>query len=94
MNVHYSHSANFAQDELGQMALEVTLEPGDLLYFPRGFTHQVIILGCTPPPSPTCMYMYMYKITNLYSTNSNIQMALMNGVQQHSPRTVFVVFVY
>ena len=35
------HLGNFAQDELGQLVLDVVLEPGDLLYFPRGFTHQV-----------------------------------------------------
>ena len=35
-------AANFTEEELGQQLLDVVLEPGDLLYFPRGFTHQVI----------------------------------------------------
>ncbi|XP_055606412.1 bifunctional lysine-specific demethylase and histidyl-hydroxylase NO66-like isoform X2 [Uranotaenia lowii] len=33
-------SPNFEQSEIGNPILEVTLEPGDLLYFPRGIIHQ------------------------------------------------------
>lgn len=33
-------SANFSQDEIGEPLLSVKLEPGDMLYFPRGFIHQ------------------------------------------------------
>jgi len=33
-------SPNFSQEEIGQPFLDVTLEPGDLLYFPRGWIHQ------------------------------------------------------
>ncbi|XP_055638168.1 bifunctional lysine-specific demethylase and histidyl-hydroxylase NO66 [Toxorhynchites rutilus septentrionalis] len=33
-------SPNFNQEEIGLPILEVTLEPGDLLYFPRGIIHQ------------------------------------------------------
>ncbi|KAL9696529.1 hypothetical protein quinque_016108 [Culex quinquefasciatus] len=33
-------SPNFTQEEIGVPILEVTLEPGDLLYFPRGIIHQ------------------------------------------------------
>lgn len=33
-------SPNFTQEEIGSPILEVTLEPGDLLYLPRGFIHQ------------------------------------------------------
>ncbi|ETV71122.1 hypothetical protein H257_13520 [Aphanomyces astaci] len=33
-------SRNFAQDEIGKPVLDITLEQGDLLYFPRGFVHQ------------------------------------------------------
>eukprot|EP01113_Clastostelium_recurvatum_P045277 TRINITY_DN7762_c0_g1_i1.p1 TRINITY_DN7762_c0_g1~~TRINITY_DN7762_c0_g1_i1.p1 ORF type:complete len:503 (-),score=165.32 TRINITY_DN7762_c0_g1_i1:21-1529(-) len=33
-------SGNFAQGEIGKPILEVTLEEGDLLYFPRGVIHQ------------------------------------------------------
>lgn len=33
-------SGNFSQDEIGKPILDVTLEPGDMLYFPRGFIHQ------------------------------------------------------
>ncbi|NXD22640.1 RIOX1 oxygenase, partial [Spelaeornis formosus] len=33
-------SANLTQAELGEPVLETVLEPGDLLYFPRGFIHQ------------------------------------------------------
>ena len=32
---------NFQQSELGELILDVILEPGDLLYFPRGTVHQV-----------------------------------------------------
>lgn len=35
-------SHNFSQDEIGKPILEVTLEAGDLLYFPRGFIHQAV----------------------------------------------------
>lgn len=35
-------SQNFTQDEIGKPILEVTLEAGDLLYFPRGFIHQAV----------------------------------------------------
>ncbi|XP_055293368.1 ribosomal oxygenase 1 [Moschus berezovskii] len=33
-------SPNFTQDDLGEPVLQTVLEPGDLLYFPRGFIHQ------------------------------------------------------
>ncbi|XP_019557368.2 bifunctional lysine-specific demethylase and histidyl-hydroxylase NO66 [Aedes albopictus] len=33
-------SPNFTQEEIGNPILEVVLEPGDLLYFPRGIIHQ------------------------------------------------------
>uniref|UniRef100_A0A673GA00 Bifunctional lysine-specific demethylase and histidyl-hydroxylase n=1 Tax=Sinocyclocheilus rhinocerous TaxID=307959 RepID=A0A673GA00_9TELE len=33
-------SSNFSQDEIGQPIMDVVLEAGDLLYFPRGFIHQ------------------------------------------------------
>lgn len=33
-------SPNFKQDEIGAPILDVTLHPGDLLYFPRGIIHQ------------------------------------------------------
>lgn len=33
-------SKNFSQDEIGKPILDVKLEPGDMLYFPRGFIHQ------------------------------------------------------
>lgn len=33
-------SGNFSQDEIGQPVLDVKLNPGDLLYFPRGYIHQ------------------------------------------------------
>lgn len=35
-------SKNFTDDEIGEPVLEVTLEAGDMLYFPRGFIHQGI----------------------------------------------------
>lgn len=38
-------SKNFAPDEIGEPFLDVLLEPGDLLYFPRGVIHQ----ACTVP---------------------------------------------
>lgn len=33
-------SENFNQDDIGEPAITVTLKPGDLLYFPRGWIHQ------------------------------------------------------
>ncbi|KAG9283122.1 ribosomal oxygenase 1 [Astyanax mexicanus] len=33
-------SPNFSQNEIGKPILDVVLEAGDLLYFPRGFIHQ------------------------------------------------------
>lgn len=33
-------SENFSQDEIGEPIMEVILEAGDMLYFPRGFIHQ------------------------------------------------------
>jgi lysine-specific demethylase/histidyl-hydroxylase NO66 len=33
-------SANLTDDVIGKSVLDVTLEPGDMLYFPRGFIHQ------------------------------------------------------
>lgn len=33
-------SRNFEQSEIGSPILDVILEPGDLLYFPRGYIHQ------------------------------------------------------
>lgn len=37
-------SKNFDQDEIGEPFLEVTLEAGDLLYFPRGYIHQGVTI--------------------------------------------------
>lgn len=38
-------SPNFSQDDLGEPVLQAVLEPGDLLYFPRGFIHQAECQG-------------------------------------------------
>jgi lysine-specific demethylase/histidyl-hydroxylase NO66 len=35
-------SENFQQDEIGEPILDVVVEAGDLLYFPRGFIHQAL----------------------------------------------------
>jgi lysine-specific demethylase/histidyl-hydroxylase NO66 len=35
-------SRNFSQEEVGGTIMEVVLEPGDLLYFPRGTIHQAM----------------------------------------------------
>lgn len=51
MSLAFFYSANFGQDELGELAVDIVLEPGDLLYFPRGFTHQVMINKATAPSS-------------------------------------------
>lgn len=32
---------NLNEDDIGDPILDVVLEPGDLLYFPRGTIHQV-----------------------------------------------------
>lgn len=37
-------SKNYDQDEIGKPILEVTLEAGDMLYFPRGFIHQGVTI--------------------------------------------------
>jgi len=38
-------SPNFQQEEIGDAVLDVVLESGDLLYFPRGFIHQAEALA-------------------------------------------------
>lgn len=40
-------SKNFNENEIGSPVLETVLEPGDLLYFPRGFIHQANAIGDT-----------------------------------------------
>jgi len=35
-------SRNFQQEEVGDTIMEIVLEPGDLLYFPRGTIHQAM----------------------------------------------------
>lgn len=35
-------SGNFTQDEIGKPLFSVSLEPGDLLYMPRGVIHQAV----------------------------------------------------
>ena len=35
-------SPNFEQSDLGPCILDTVLEPGDLLYFPRGVIHQAV----------------------------------------------------
>ncbi|XP_049872454.1 ribosomal oxygenase 1 [Pectinophora gossypiella] len=37
-------SKNFDQEEIGEPILEVTLEAGDMLYFPRGYIHQGVTI--------------------------------------------------
>lgn len=37
-------SKNFNQDEIGEPVLQVTLEAGDMLYFPRGYIHQGVTI--------------------------------------------------
>ena len=34
------YSGNFKQNEIGDMIFSTVLEPGDILYFPRGYIHQ------------------------------------------------------
>lgn len=33
---------NFSVDEIGDPVMDIVVEAGDLLYFPRGFIHQVL----------------------------------------------------
>ena len=40
-NTMYILSGNFSEADLGRPILDVVLDPGDLLYFPRGTIHQV-----------------------------------------------------
>lgn len=35
-------SINFSQDEIGEPIMDMILEAGDMLYFPRGFIHQAV----------------------------------------------------
>ena len=42
MVIFFKLLGNFTQDEIGIPMYEYELNPGDLLYFPRGFIHQVI----------------------------------------------------
>ncbi|CAH2047574.1 unnamed protein product, partial [Iphiclides podalirius] len=37
-------SKNFSDDEIGEPILEVTLNAGDMLYFPRGYIHQGVTI--------------------------------------------------
>ncbi len=37
----YLSPGNFTDDDIGEPILDVTLEAGDMLYFPRGTIHQV-----------------------------------------------------
>lgn len=37
-------SKNFDQDEIGAPIMEITLEAGDMLYFPRGYIHQGVTI--------------------------------------------------
>jgi lysine-specific demethylase/histidyl-hydroxylase NO66 len=39
-------SNNFSQADVKDPVIDVTLEAGDLLYFPRGWIHQVCFLVC------------------------------------------------
>ena len=36
-------AGNFNQEEISDPILDITLESGDMLYFPRGTIHQVIM---------------------------------------------------
>ena len=36
-------SENFNESEIGEPIIDVILETGDLLYFPRGYIHQVTV---------------------------------------------------
>ncbi|XP_063534895.1 bifunctional lysine-specific demethylase and histidyl-hydroxylase NO66 [Cydia strobilella] len=38
-------SKNFEQEAIGQPIMDITLEAGDMLYFPRGFIHQGITIN-------------------------------------------------
>ena len=40
---------NLKQDDVGEPILDVILEAGDLLYFPRGTIHQVLTLVLQGP---------------------------------------------
>lgn len=42
-------TGNFTEKDLGKPILDTVLDPGDLLYFPRGTIHQVKHL-CFPFP--------------------------------------------
>lgn len=49
MELPRTYSKDFAEDEIGAQTHEFTLQPGDLLYMPRGTIHQ----ACTPEGSDT-----------------------------------------
>lgn len=39
-------AGNFTEKDLGKPILDTVLDPGDLLYFPRGTIHQVNSFSC------------------------------------------------
>ena len=41
-------SSDFQESEIGQEVLDVVLQPGDILYFPRGWIHQAEGVGDVP----------------------------------------------
>lgn len=41
-------AGNFEQEEISDPILDIILEPGDMLYFPRGTIHQVMIAPFCP----------------------------------------------
>lgn len=47
--INCSLVGNFSDDDdLGTPVIDTILDPGDLLYFPRGFIHQVRSMNLTP----------------------------------------------
>ena len=53
-------TGNLSQDDLGEPIMDVILEPGDLLYFPRGTFHQVNGRICIIYTVLVCLCMYVY----------------------------------
>ena len=55
--IHILNVGNFTQEEIGEPILDTILEPGDVMYFPRGTIHQVqSILGFKIQEGHSCGY--------------------------------------
>lgn len=82
-------SGNFQPDEIGEPCFKQILEPGDLLYFPRGYIHQAKTVDNQHSWVFSLLWMIFLFRFSLHRVQENINMFILTSQRLHVTLSVY-----